>query len=81
MRIAKIIKGVCILGLVFGAAAPKQPTKQTIELETLRIKGNIYEPQVLYILEQPSIDLITTEEKKRHDFLDGINKTLMERLY
>ena len=47
-----------------------------VELETLKIVGKIYEPQVLFILEQPAIDLITIEEAKRHDFLKNIEKTV-----
>lgn len=56
-------------------------SRSSIELETLRIKGFIYEPEVLIILEQPSIDLITIEEQKRHDFLEDFDKPLKDFLY
>ena len=55
------------------------PQGETVlELETLRIEGNIYEPQVLFILEKPSIELITIEEKKHHDFLKDFDKPLLK---
>ncbi len=61
--------------------AQKQSKENVLELETLRIEGYIYEPQILFILEKPSLDLISTEERKRHDFLKNIEKPLFETIY
>ena len=61
---------------------PEKKQKQNVlELETLRIEGYIYEPQILFILEKPSIELISAEETKRHDFLKNIDKPLFKTLY
>ena len=78
---------IMIIGLsnqaIAQQAAPPPPAvaPKAIELETLRIKGYIYEPQVLLILERPNIELITIEEKKRHDFLENFDQPLLEMLY
>jgi len=69
--------------VILGAPSAHAVTEnkpRIIELETLKIQGTIYEPQVLLILEQPSVDWLSTEEGKRHDFLKNLEKPLQELL-
>ena len=55
---------------------PSQP--QEIELEALKIEGTIFEPQVLTILERPSIELITIGDEAGHNFLKDIEKPIFQ---
>ena len=56
----------------------KVPKSGVIELDTIRIEGRIYEPEVLFILDQPSIDLMTIKEKREHDFLRNLEAPLRD---
>ncbi len=70
-----------LLMLTQTTAGEENKPEEPIVLDTLRIEGYIYEPEVLFILEKPSIELITLEEKKQHDFLKDYDKPLMDTLY
>lgn len=62
--------------MMLQVAKPQAP--KPIELDTLKIEGKIYEPQVLFVLEKPSLDLITIEVDNSHNFLEDLEAPLKD---
>ncbi len=78
----RLLMAVASIALVTSAnlsqcvAEPSIPTDKLIELDTITIEGELFEPDVLFILEEPKIQKHYKEEREQHDFLLDIKDIL-----
>ncbi|MCB0307897.1 MAG: hypothetical protein KDD48_00880 [Bdellovibrionales bacterium] len=85
-RMQRILILVCLTHalIIFGADSDKDsslkiPSKGMIELDTIKIIGKIQEPTLLYILDQPELD-IDPYEGEHIDFIEKIYESVHQKL-